>query len=196
MTPPPAHALAPLVPLFVSVLLASPSPSPAARAAERKGPCVTRQELSARALGLVSKFHVSDGDAVKKGEPVVEFDARMIKAGLKEASGAVDAAKGNVDLTEDAHARLSKLKGTEAVTEQQIVEAAIRFAQARAVHRQAQGALERLKVQLEDTVLRAEIAGTVRGLPTILGMAVQPGQSLGRIEAPPGACQLPAGKTN
>lgn len=120
----------------------------------------------------------------------------MLKAGIKEASGAVDAAKGNVDLAEDAHARLSKLKGSEAVTEQQIAEAAIRLAQARAVHRQAQGALERLKVQLEDTVLRAEIAGTVRGLPTILGMAVQPGQSLGRIEAPPGACLPPPGKTN
>jgi|GEM_PF-621880 len=162
-------------------------PTPTAEAAGRP-PCITRQELTARALGLVSKFHVSDGEAVRKGDAIVEFDGRRLRAGMKEAQGAVDAAKGNIDLAEDGYERLSKLKGGDSITEQQVAEARIRVAQAKAVHRQAQGALEGLKVQLEDTVLRAEIAGTVRGLPSILGMAVQPGMSLGRVEAPPGGC--------
>ena len=181
---------------LVAALILVPASAPPCAAAQSqtfgkarlRTPCITRQELTARALGLVSKFHASDGDAVRKGDAIVTFDARRLRAGIKEAQGAVDAAKGNVDLAFDASARLSKLTGGDSVTEQQIAEARIKAAQAQAVFRQAQGALEGLKVQLEDTVLRAEIAGTVRGLPTILGMAVQPGQSLGRIEAPPGAC--------
>lgn len=145
--------------------------------------CVTRQELSSRALGLVSKFHVADGARVRKGDPIVEFDSRALRAGLKEAQGALDAAKANVDLAEDAAMRLEKLVGSDSVTEQQVFEARVRSAQAKAVWRQAQGATERLRVQLEDTVLKAEMDGVVRGLPTILGLAVQPGQSLGRVEA-------------
>ena len=152
--------------------------------------CITRQELSSRALGLVSKFHVADGARVRKGDAVVEFDSRLLRAGLREAQGAVDAAKANVELAEDAASRLGKLKESDSVTEQQIFEARVRSAQAKAVWRQAQGASERLRVQLDDTVIKAEIDGVVRGLPTILGLAVQPGQSLGRVEASPlpGAC--------
>jgi len=145
--------------------------------------CVTRQELTARALGIVSKFHAADGAVVKKGDAIVEFDSRLLRAGVKEAQGAADAAQANVDLAQDAAERLSRLKDSDSITEQQAVEARIRVMQAKAVHRQAQGAVERLRVQIDDTVLRAEIPGVVRGLPTILGMAVQPGQSLGRIES-------------
>ncbi len=152
--------------------------------------CITRQELTARAAGLVSKFHVADGARVRKGAPIVEFDARQLRAGIKEAQGATDAAKANVDLAEDAAGRLSQLQAGDTVTAQQVAQARIQVAQAKAVHRQAQGALERLRVQLEDTVIRAEIPGQVRGLPSILGMAVQPGQSLGRVEADPSdACR-------
>lgn len=169
--------------------IGSLSGTPAAWAApsspQAKVVCITRQELSARAPGLVSKFHVPDGARVRKGDPIVEFDARLLRAGLREAQGAVDAARANVDLADDAAARLAKLKGSDSVTEQQIFEARVRSAQAKAVWRQAQGATDRLRVQLDDTVLKAEIDGVVRGLPTILGLAVQPGQSLGRVEASP-----------
>lgn len=153
-----------------------------------KPACVTRQELTARGMGIVQKYHVSEGDTVKKGDPVVEFDSRLLRAALKEAQGAHDAAKANVDLAADAVARFEKLKGSEAVTEQQFAEARIRLAQARAVVRQAEGAMERVRTQLEDATVRAEISGTVRGLPTILGAFVQVGQSLGRIEGTGAGC--------
>lgn len=62
------------------------------------------------------------------------------------------------------------------------------MSQARALKRQAEAAAERVKVQLEDTTLRAEVAGRVQGLPTILGMVVQVGQSLGSIEVLNSTC--------
>jgi RND family efflux transporter MFP subunit len=175
--------------LFFSFFMSLANYPVQAFAQTRKPVCISRQELTARSLGVVSKFHVADGDTVKKGELLLELDSRALKAGIKEASGAVDAAQAQVDLARDASTRLEKLKGSDAVAEQQVAEAVLRLAQARAVARQAQGALERLKVQWEDTQIRAEISGTLRGLPSILGLAVQPGQSLGRIEAPANTCR-------
>jgi RND family efflux transporter MFP subunit len=156
--------------------------------AEAKPVCITRQELTARSTGIVQKYHASNGDAVRKGDPVIEFDSRLLRAGFKEAQAAVDAAKGNEELATDALQRLQKLQGGEAVSAQQVAEAKIRVSQARALRRQAEAAAERVKVQLDDTVLRAEIAGRVQGLPSILGMVVQVGQSLGSIEAGGSAC--------
>ncbi len=151
-------------------------------------PCITRQELSARSLGIIQKIHVANGTKVKKGTLILELDARMIKAGLKEGNAAIDAAKGNEELAQDATMRLEKLKGSESVSEQQIVEARIRLAQAKAVRRQAEAAVERVKVQLEDTQIKADLPGLVQGLPSIIGMPVQPGQSMGRIEADAALC--------
>lgn len=153
-----------------------------------KPACVTRQELTARSMGIVQRYHVSNGDLVRKGDAIIEFDSRLMRAGYKEAQAAVDAAKGNEELATDALLRLEKLQNGEAITAQQIAEAKIRVSQARALKRQAEAAAERVKVQLEDTVLRAEIPGRVQGLPTILGMVVQIGQSLGSIEASGTAC--------
>lgn len=153
-----------------------------------KTPCVTRQELTARSTGIVQRYHASNGDVVKKGEPIIEFDSRLLRAGFKEAQAAVDAAKGNEELAADALVRLEKLQGSEAVTAQQLAEAKIRVSQARALRRQAEAAAERVKVQLDDTVLKAEVGGRVQGLPTILGMVVQVGQSLGSIEVVGPSC--------
>lgn len=157
-------------------------------AALAKQPCVTRQELTARSTGIVQRYHASNGDQVRKGAAIIEFDSRLLRAGYKEAQAAVDAAKGNEDLAADALGRLEKLQASEAVSAQQIAEAKIRVSQARALRRQAEAAAERVKVQLEDTTLRAEVNGRVQGLPTILGMVVQVGQSLGSIEVTESAC--------
>ncbi|NBO37255.1 hypothetical protein EBU99_01595 [bacterium] len=176
--------------LFLSAFFTSPL-------ALGKQPCITRQELTARSTGIVSRYHASNGDTVRKGDPVIEFDSRLLRAGYKEAQAALDAAKGNEELAVDALTRLEKLQGSEAVTAQQIAEAKIRVGQARALKRQAEAATERVKVQLEDTLLRSEVAGRVQGLPTILGMVVQVGQSLGSIEVTQQNCSAtPSVKSN
>lgn len=153
-----------------------------------KQSCVTRQELTARSIGIVQRYHVSNGDMVRKGDAIVEFDSRLLRAGYREAQAAVDAAKGNEELASDALTRLEKLQNGEAISAQQVAEAKIRVSQARALKRQAEAAAERVKVQLEDAILRADVAGRVQGLPTILGMVVQVGQSLGSIEVVGSTC--------
>ena len=146
-------------------------------------PCSNRQELTARQPGVVSRYLVSDGQAVRKGDLLVEFDSRLQRAGLREAEGAMEAAEANVTLAKDAVKRLEKLKGTDSIADNQLVETQIRLLQANALLKQASGAHERVRIQLEDTRIRAVLSGTVRGLPNVLGLAVQAGQSLGRIES-------------
>ena len=164
------------------------------------GQCIQRQELTARAAGIVQRYVAAEGQTVKKGDVIVEFDDRQIKAALREADAAVEAAKAHVALAEDAVSRIKKLKSGETVSQQNAVEARLKSAQAVALLRQAEAALERVRVQFDDTRIKAEIDGTVRGLPTVLGLGVQTGQSLGRIEAAPGSCPSskipapPAGK--
>ena len=131
-------------------------------------PCSNRQELTARQPGVVSRYLVSDGQAVRKGDLLV---------------GAMEAAEANVTLAKDAVKRLEKLKGTDSIADNQLVETQIRLLQANALLKQASGAHERVRIQLEDTRIRAVLSGTVRGLPNVLGLAVQAGQSLGRIES-------------
>lgn len=159
-------------------------------------PCILRQELTSRGPGIVDKIFVAEGQEVKKGEKLLELDSRMLRAGVKEATAVVDAAKANQELATDAFQRVQKLEAGESVTESQKVESRIRLAQAKAALKQAEAALERIKIQLDDATIRAEIAGRARGVPTAIGLAVQVGQSLGRIEAPANSCVTPTPKTN
>lgn len=150
--------------------------------AEGIPPCIKRQELTARQPGVVQSYLVSDGQSVKKGDVLIELDSRLQRAGVKESEGAVEAAAANVALAKDAVKRLEKLKGTDAIADNQLIESQIRLMQASALLKQATGAHERAKIQLEDTRIRASLSGIVRGIPSVLGLAVQAGQSLGRID--------------
>ena len=160
----------------------------------RSANCKLRQELTARAAGIVQHYLIKNGQQVEKGIVIIEFDDRQLKAAKLEAEAAVEGAKANVALAEDAVSRIKKLRSGESVSHQSVVEANLKLMQASALQRQAEAALERVKVQLDDTKIIADISGVVRGLPSVIGLAVQAGQSLGRVEGDDGACQVEADK--
>lgn len=157
-------------------------------ASEATSPCLKRQELTARAAGIITAINKRSGDDVKSGEIIIALDDRILLAGLKEGEAALEVARANEALAEDAFQRLQKLKSTAAISEQQKVESRLRLAQARAARAQAEAALERMRVQVADTQIRAEINGTVRGVPEIKGLFVQYGQSLGYIDGGKSEC--------
>lgn len=152
------------------------------------GGCFTRQELTSKATGILRAIYVREGQMVTPGTIIAELDSRLLKAGLKEAQSAVLNAEALEKLAQDTVKRFEKLKKGESVTEQQVVEAQIKLEQAKAGKMQAQAVNERLQAQLDDTTIRAEVNGRVKGLPTVLGMLVQTGQSLGRIEIEGAKC--------
>ena len=157
--------------------------------------CFVRQDLTAKSQGFLSRVLVRDGVSVKIGDALIELDSRILRNGKREAVAAVDQAKANEALAKDGVKRLQKMSGAESVTEQEMFQAKVRSSQAEAARKQAEAALERVEIQISDTIIKAEINGVVRGLPGVLGMFVQAGQSLGRIEADNQTC-LGGVKTN
>jgi multidrug resistance efflux pump len=150
-----------------------------------QAPCVTpvRQELVARSAGIVNEIYVADESQVERGSLILALDSRLLSVGLKEAQAALDMARIGEKLAIDAFERIKKLKGGDSVSQQQVVESSLKLAQARAAVSQAEAAVERLQIQLDDTRIKAEMGGIVRGLPRVKGLFVQYGQSLGYIEA-------------
>jgi len=151
--------------------------------------CYARQELAARAPGFLERVLVADGQDVKKGDVLVELDARLLKTAVRESKAGVAAAKANLDLAQDALSRLKQLAAKDTIAPQELFQAEIRVAQAKAGHDQAKAVYDRTAIQLDDTVLRAAFDGRVQGLPQVKGLYVQAGQTLGRVEAGKSACQ-------
>ena len=155
--------------------------------ADDKG-CYTRQELAVRSGGFLVRVTASEGQSVKKGDLIAELDNRVIKAARKEAQAGVMAAKATLSLASDGMERLDKLAKTDTVAPSELFGAKMQVEKARAQLMQAEAVLERVKAQLDDTQILAEITGKVSGLPHVMGLYIQPGQSLGRVEASAQGC--------
>jgi RND family efflux transporter MFP subunit len=163
--------------------LASALATPAA-AAE----CYTRQDLSARAPGFVQRVLAHDGDVVKKGDVLVELDARLLETAVREAKAGVDAAKAQLVQAEDGQRRLKQMAASDTVAPSELIAADAAVAQARAAHDRAKALRDRAAIMLDDATIKADVSGRVSGLPLVKNLYVQAGQSLGRIEGDAKAC--------
>jgi RND family efflux transporter MFP subunit len=97
--------------------------------------------------GRVVRYLRAQGEWARAGEPVVELDQDVEKAALAEAEA-------ELFQSEARQQRFAKLRGTPAVSDQELddVEAAWRLAQARR---------DRAKAALEERTVRAPFAGTI-----------------------------------
>jgi HlyD family secretion protein len=154
--------------------------------------------------GVIAAVHVRAGDRVAAGAPLVSLDDRRLRAALAEAEAAVAAARASRDEAEaslasaEAERRRAALDAARyrdlaraelaasrqrfeaAEAEARKAEAAVALARARiaaaaASLQQAEAALARARVDLDKTVLRAPIAGTVLRVNARPGEYAQPG---------------------
>ncbi len=175
--------------LFI-LLLAQTTITTAGLAAEAPPAlCVPRQDLTARTAGIVTSIHKKPADAVAVGDLIVALDDRLLVAGLKEGEAALEVARASEALAKDGFDRIQRLQASDTLSDQQKVESRLRLAQARAARAQAEAALDRLKIQIADTKIRAEVAGIVRGVPQVKGLFVQYGTSLGYVDATKADCK-------
>ncbi len=155
--------------------------------------CFLRQELTSRTSGILASVEKSENSPVSPGDVILTLDDRILVVGLKEAEAALLMARSQENLAKDAFDRVASLKGGDSVSKQQVVESNLRLAQARAGVAQAMAVVERLKIQIADTKIKAEIAGVVRGLPRVKGLFVQFGQFLGYVETTADVNQIQKG---
>ncbi|VGO20988.1 efflux RND transporter periplasmic adaptor subunit [Pontiella sulfatireligans] len=117
--------------------------------------------------GVVLRLACSPGQAVKKGDVLLELDARAAELAMKEQQQLLDFSRKEFD----RQTRLLEIEGTSQMEYEQA---------ARNFH-QAEQAVVAAQVQLDYQTIRAPIAGTVASVRINAGDAVQAAQTLGEI---------------
>jgi RND family efflux transporter MFP subunit len=107
----------------------------------------TASTISSKLMGTVRAVHVSEGDFVKKGAPLVTLDRRQVQAQLQKAQA-------NAEVAAKEYRRYEQLLSTQSVTQQE-------FDRAEARHRQAQAAVAAATVSMKDASVRAPYDGRV-----------------------------------
>jgi membrane fusion protein, multidrug efflux system len=138
---------------------------------------VSQSTVRAKVAAEVKKVLVREGDGVRAGQTIAEFDTAQLKAQLAERMAAVASAKADLataQRTRDSNAQLLK----QAFISQMAYDASEGAFQAKAAAVElAEAQLEQTRISLNDAVVRSPIAGIVAK------RHVQPGEKVG-FDAP------------
>ncbi|MGK9166891.1 efflux RND transporter periplasmic adaptor subunit [Inquilinus limosus] len=161
------------------------------RTVSATGSVAAWQELtvSAELSGLaIVEIPVQEGDRVEKGQLLARLDDRSLQAQIAEQQAAIDQARATLDNAEQVDARSRRMLAAKAISQETADQNAATVRTSRASLAQAQAALQRLQVQLDQTRITAPVAGLVSEKPAVLGTVVQSGTELvhlirdGRLE--------------
>jgi HlyD family secretion protein len=142
-----------------------------------------RIELSPRFMGQVKWIGVRKGDTVTNGQVLVLLDDAEQQARVKEIEGRVASARVGVEKATLDYERMRKLIASKIETPQNEDDYRLRVDSAKAVLREAQGALDMAKTYLDWTVIRSTINGVVLEKLVDAGELVTP-QSFGGQRGP------------
>ncbi|MDB5824744.1 MAG: efflux transporter periplasmic adaptor subunit [Herminiimonas sp.] len=126
--------------------------------------------VKSRVAGEVVEVLVREGEAVKAGQVVAKMDTREYQARYEQANGALQAARGQLDIATKARDNNKVLLSRGFISQNAFDNAASQFQIARSNVESAQAALDLTRKTLNDTTIRAPIAGIVSS------RTVQPGE--------------------
>jgi RND family efflux transporter MFP subunit len=157
-TPPPK---APPPPREVEILTLSPSET--RDTGEYLGTLLSRQSVNVlpQVAGLVRRIHVSPGQKVEAGTPLLEVDARQETAALDSAQAQRSSATASLELARQTRERTEALYKEGLVSAQELERARSQAETAEAATRAASAQVSQREVQLQYYVVRAPFAGTV-----------------------------------
>ncbi len=125
----------------------------------------TRYQVSATLAGIVGEVLVTEGDAVKAGDPLVRLDDTALRLGVEQAASGVDAATALVTQKES--------DGTDA-----------EIAEAKARQAQAEAGLQLAQFQLSQATITAPHDGVAITVTTNAGQAAGAGRTLVTLADP------------
>jgi RND family efflux transporter MFP subunit len=128
--------------------------------------------VKAKGAGEVREVLVREGEAVKAGQVLVRMDTSDYQARLDQAKGALQAARGQLEIATKSRDNNKALLDKGFISKNAFDNAASQFDIARANAESARGALDVAQKALADTVIRAPISGLISS------RTVQPGEKV------------------
>ncbi|SDB34317.1 efflux RND transporter periplasmic adaptor subunit [Belnapia rosea] len=120
-----------------------------------------RVELRARVSGYLDTIAFTDGQIVRRGDLLFRIDRRPFEAAVTEAEARLTAARSQVTLSEREFARATNLLQYRAGSEANLEQRTQALEAARAAVVQADASLQRARLDLEFTEIRAPQAGRI-----------------------------------
>lgn len=118
-------------------------------------------EVRPQVTGIVHARPFEEGAEVESGQLLYQIDPALYRAALDSAKAALARAEANLAVAELKAKRFAGLEKTDAVSKQANDEAIAEAGQARADVAAAAAALEKARIELDYTQLRAPIAGRI-----------------------------------
>jgi HlyD family secretion protein len=118
-------------------------------------------EVKSKASGEVLAVHAETGDVVPAGHLLVEIDKRTPRNSLSQTEAALKAAEARRQIAQTQMERAAALFKTQTLTQSDLEQTQLEFANAESQVVSAKVAVENARITLEDTDVRAPIAGTV-----------------------------------
>jgi HlyD family secretion protein len=131
-------------------------------------------EVRPRIPGIVERILVTEGQAVEKGQLLVEIERELLAAQVREAEAARDAAVVERRFAESELERARALVASRAKSEQHLDDMQARFDGAVARVAKSEAALTNLTTQLSYAHIVSPLAGHVLDIPVEEGNAVAP----------------------
>lgn len=171
-------------PVPVTVVAAAERALPSAE--EYVGNVRSRQAvvISTKMMGRVVRFYVDEGQAVSKGQPLVEVDASEAQSAYSQSQAGLDAADVAVRNMERDHERFQRLYEQKAVTQHQLEQVEMGLAAAKAQKAQAEANLKMSGTLLSYGKILAPDAGIVTKKWMDSGNMAFPGAPILTVENP------------
>lgn len=118
-------------------------------------------EVKSKASGEILAVHAETGDTVEQGALLVEVDQRTPSNQLAEAEAALVAARARREIARTQMERARTLHETGTLTQADYEQSQLEFANAEADVVGKQVAVENARIAMDDTEIRAPIAGTI-----------------------------------
>jgi RND family efflux transporter MFP subunit len=132
-------------------------------------------EVRARVSGYLQTIHFTDGQLVKKDDPLFTIDPRPFQASLDQASAAVEQAKANLAFAEADLARGESLRTGTTITQQALDQRLQAKRVATAAVTAQEAAVRQAELDLQFTELKAPIAGRIGDRRVSIGNLVTGG---------------------
>jgi RND family efflux transporter MFP subunit len=130
---------------------------------EYLGTLISRQNVNVvpQVAGYVRRIHVTPGQKVEAGAPLLEVDARQETAALESAEAQRSSARAALELAQQTRERTEALYKEGLVSAQELERARSQTETAEAAARAASAQVSQRQVQLQYYAVRAPFAGTV-----------------------------------